>query len=85
MSSLSPSRRDFLKITCGTAGIPLIGTTLITASNQPIQSASLKGSAKSVVIPTHEFFGNLDERLDFPAEWKINAMNMKGYGAPVGA
>jgi nickel-dependent lactate racemase len=45
--------------------------------------AALKGSAKSVVIPTHEFYGNLDERLDFPADWEIHVMNMKGYDAPV--
>jgi nickel-dependent lactate racemase len=53
------------------------------ASNQPTRVAALKDSAKSVVIPTHEFYGNLSERLDFPADWEVNVMNMKGYGTPV--
>ncbi len=50
---------------------------------QPVKVAALKGSAKSVVIPTHEFAGNLDERLDFPSDWEINVMDMKGHNGPV--
>ena len=56
---------------------------MATAAFLPTRVAALKGSAKSIVIPTHEFQGNLDERLDFPADWEINVMNMKGHGAPV--
>ncbi len=42
----------------------------------------MKSSVRSVVIPTHEFCGNLDERLDFPADWEINVMKMRGHAAP---
>ena len=74
------SRRSFIK-GAGTAGtIPLIGTALAAGSGQPTKVAALKGSAHSVVIPTHEFTGNLDERLDFPVDWKLNVMRMKGEG-----
>jgi len=73
-------RRSFLT---GAGFVPLIGTATAAAPYQPTQLAALKGSAKSVVIPTHEFAGNLDERLDFPADWEVNVMNMRGYGAPV--
>jgi nickel-dependent lactate racemase len=83
VSALIPSRRDFLKHAAGAASIPLIGTTLAEAFSQPTRVPALKSSAKSVVIPTHEFYGDLDERLDFPSDWEINIMNMKGYGAPV--
>ena len=83
MSALFSSRRDFLRVAGGAAAIPLIGTMRAAASGRPTQVSQLKGSAKSVVIPTHEFYGNLDERLDFPADWDVNVMNMKGHGAPV--
>jgi nickel-dependent lactate racemase len=71
------NRREFL----GSA--PLIGSATAAGPYQPKTVAALKGSAKSVVIPTHEFAGNLDERLDFPADWEINVMDMRGRNAPV--
>jgi nickel-dependent lactate racemase len=49
---------------------------------QPTKVAAPGSSPKSVVVPTHEFAGNLDERLDFPEDWELNGMHMKGYGAP---
>jgi nickel-dependent lactate racemase len=63
--------------------VPLIGTALSAQRSQPTKVGALKGSAKSVIIPTHEWAGNLDERLDFPSDWNVNVMHMKGYGAPV--
>jgi len=75
------TRRTFLK--AAGAAVPLVGTAFAVGSGQPTRVAALKGSAKSVVIPTHEFYGNLDERLDFPADWEINVMNMQGHSAPV--
>ncbi len=83
MSNPLPTRRDFLKITGSAATVPLIGTLLTTASCQPTQVDSLKGSAKSVIIPTHENYGNLDERLDFPEAWDVNVMHMKGVDSAV--
>ena len=77
------SRRSFIK-RAGTAGtVPLIGTALAAGAGQPTKVSALKGSAHSVVIPTHEFAGNLDERLDFPVDWTLNVMRMKGEGDAV--
>ena len=77
------SRRSFIK-RAGTAGtVPLIGTALAAGAYQQTNVPALKGSAHSVVIPTHEFTGNLDERLDFPVDWTLNVMRMKGEGDAV--
>jgi len=73
-------RRSFLG---NAALVPLIGTAAAAAPYQARSVGALKGSAHSVVIPTREFAGNLDERLDFPADWDVHVMNMNGYGAPV--
>ena len=80
MSRYDINRRTFL----GGLGmeVPLIGTALASGPYQPTAVAALKGSAKSVIIPTHEFAGDLDERLDFPADWEINVMNMAGHQRP---
>jgi nickel-dependent lactate racemase len=62
--------------------VPLIGTATASEAYQPTKVAALKGSAKSVVIPTHEWWGNTDERLDFPSNWEINVQEPGGYNAP---
>lgn len=69
-------RRDLL------CSVPLIGTALAAAPYQPTQ-IKVRGGTRPVVIPTHEFAGNLDERLDFPASWDVNVMHMRGHGAHV--
>ena len=46
-------------------------------------ASRIKGAGNPVVIPTHEFAGNLDERLDFPSAWDLNVMRMRGESAPV--
>lgn len=74
------NRRAFLR---GAGSVPLIGAATASEPYQANQIAALKGAAKSVVIPTHEFAGELDERLDFPSNWEINVMNMRGHNAPV--
>ncbi len=61
----------------------LIGTALAPGMGLAQKVRALKGAARSVVIPTHEFAGDLDERLDFPAAWEINVMKMRGHDAPV--
>ncbi|MGC2108188.1 MAG: lactate racemase domain-containing protein [Candidatus Korobacteraceae bacterium] len=84
MSSNVFDRRKFLKITAGAAGcVPLIGTATALLPSQPTHASSIKGSAKSVVIPTHEWMGDLNERLDFPGDWEIEVQEMKGANAPV--
>ena len=79
MSTLNFSRRDLLR---GAGVVPLIGTATAAEAYQPTSVAALKGSAKSVVIPTHEWWGNKDERLDFPSNWEINVQEPGGYNAP---
>jgi nickel-dependent lactate racemase len=76
-------RRSFLGCLGALGCTPLIGTAMAAGPHQPTTVPALKGSAKSVVIPTHEFAGDLDERLDFPADWEINVMDMAGHNAPV--
>jgi nickel-dependent lactate racemase len=72
-------RRMFLKLAGVAAGwVPLIGTAMASAPNQPTHATSIKGSSKSVVIPTHEWAGDLSERLDFPGDWQVEVMDMKG-------
>jgi lactate racemase len=78
MSAHRLHRRGFLK---ALAPVPLIGTTLTADPYQPTQVASLKGSANSVAIPTHEWAGDLEERLDFPGDWEIQVLQMKGHQA----
>ncbi len=73
-------RRSFLG---NAAVVPLIGTAAAAAPYQARSVEALKGSARSVVIPTREFAGNLDERLEFPSEWDVQVMHMNGYGARV--
>src|SRR5437763_16684324 len=75
---MSQSRRDFL---CKRS-VPLIGAALAAGPFQANAIAATKGG-KSVVIPTHEHAGDLDERLDFPATWDVNVMKMAGHNAPV--
>jgi nickel-dependent lactate racemase len=67
----------------GLASARLIGTTLLPGKFLAQEVSQLRGSAKSLVISTHEFYGNLDERIDFPNSWEINEMRMKGQDAPV--
>ncbi len=76
-------RRMFLKLAGAAGFVPLIGTSTVSALSQPTHAPSAKGSAKSVIIPTHEWCGDLDERLDFPGDWEIEVRNMKGYKTPV--
>ena len=83
MSRLLTSRRRFLSGAAAIGATRLIGTAFAAGSPQTQPIETLKGDAKSVVIPTHEFAGNLDERLDFPSAWDINVMKMRGHDAPV--
>jgi len=54
VSTLNFSRRDLLR---GAGVVPLIGTATAAEAYQPTSVAALKGSAKSVVIPTSRVVG----------------------------
>jgi len=38
---------------------------------------------QSVPITTHEWYGDIEERLDFPRDWNINYIKMAGHDTPV--
>src|SRR6266568_5462544 len=88
MAQSEVSRRQLLTAARYLAATPLIGTAMAQTPFQVKAVSKLKGSAKSVVIPTHEFAGPngapwLDERLDFPATWDLHVMDMAGHNLPV--
>jgi len=76
------NRRQFLGHAGRLGSIPLIGTALAAAPFQPQAVPGTAGGA-SVVIPTHEHAGDLDERLDFPPGWDVHVQHMAGHDAPV--
>src|SRR5579872_4237349 len=76
------TRRTFLKEGgSALASASLIGTALARGRFLADTAPALKGNASSVIITTHEHFGDLDERLDFPAAWDINLQKMSGHDA----
>ncbi len=88
MSEFDVSRRDILSGARKLATVPLIGTALGTGPFQAKAVPKLKGSAKTVTIPTHEFAGPngftyQEERIDFPASWDVSVMEMAGHNLPV--
>ena len=38
---------------------------------------------QSVNLTTHEWHGDIKERIDFPRDWKIDVRDMAGYNSPV--
>lgn len=75
------TRREFL----GTAGSGL----LIGSAFAPGM-----GLAKSIAVPdadryqslsltTHEWYGDIEERLDLPADWNVDIRHMAGHDSPV--
>src|SRR5579864_9215814 len=81
------SRRGFLERAGALGSIPLVGGLMAAAPFQAKAVPQLKGKAKSVAIPTHEFAGPngaplIEERIDFPESWDINVMDMAGHNMP---
>ena len=88
MSEFTLSRRQILRGARYLAATPLIGTAMAQTPFQVKAVSKLKGSAQSVVIPTHEFAGPngapwVEERLDFPASWDLHVMDMAGHNLPI--
>ena len=76
------NRREFLSRGAeGLVSARLIGTGLAAGSFLPEAVAAIKGKAQSVTIPTHEFFGDIEERIELPASWEVNVMKMAGHDA----
>ena len=88
MSNSVLSRGDLLASARYLAATPLMGTAMAQTAFQAKAVSQNKGSAKSVVIPTHEFAGPngapwIEERIDFPASWDVHVMDMAGHNRPV--
>ncbi len=82
-----PRRRDLLKGASYMAATPLVGAAMASSAYQAKIVPKLKGSAKSVVIPTHQFAGPngapfIEERIDFPAAWDVHVQDMAGHSLP---
>ena len=78
------NRRAFLQNGIkAVAAVKLVGTTLASGMALPEAVPALKGKARQVAVPTHEHFGDIEERLDFPAAWEITVQPMLGDKAPV--
>ncbi len=80
----TPSRRDILKHARYLAATPLVGAAMASSAYQANLLPKLKGSAKSVVIPTHELAGPggapfIEERIDFPEAWDVHVQDMAGH------
>jgi lactate racemase len=71
------NRRGFLQ-----TGARLVGTALAPGMFLSGAAPSLKGAATSVVVQTHEHYGDIEERLDFPAGWDVHVQKMAGHDAP---
>ena len=87
MTDEGSTRREFLERGGKAGSVPLIGAAMAAAPLQVNSVSQLKGKAKSVTIPTHEFAGPggapwIEERLDFPANWDIHVMEMAGHNLP---
>jgi nickel-dependent lactate racemase len=88
LSEFTLSRREILRSARYLAATPLIGAVMAQTPFQVKAVSKLKGAAKSVVIPTHEFAGPngapwVEERLDFPASWDLHVMDMAGHNLPI--
>ncbi|MEK7409735.1 MAG: lactate racemase domain-containing protein [Acidobacteriota bacterium] len=78
------NRRAFLQDSGkALAAARLIGAALAPGMFVSDAVAALKGGKRSVVIPTHEHWGDIDERLDFPRGWEVLEQRMAGHDAPV--
>lgn len=79
----SLNRRGFLKSTGAGLGT-LIGTSLLGPRGwlrpDPINAQTGKNS---VTIRTHEWYGDIEETMEFPSDWKVDVQHMAGQTSPV--
>jgi lactate racemase len=61
----------------------LIGTTFRVDGVPTGDVPELGSEVQQIVIRTHEHYGDVWERLDFPASWDVQVQNMAGHDAPV--
>ena len=75
------TRREFLS----QAGIGLLAGYSFKSDMGLAQSIKTPDTDRyqSVTINTHEWYGDIEERLDFPKDWNVNVHHIAGYKSPV--
>ena len=75
------SRRTFLR----NSGLGLLAGSAFAKGTGLAQTILKPNTDKyqSVTINTHEFYGDIEERLDFPKDWDIDVIKMAGHDTPV--
>ena len=74
------TRRDFIKFS-GAGAALLAGNAFLPGKG--LSNNIILPNKNSINITTHEWFGDLEERLDFPEGWQIHVVEMAGVSAPV--
>ena len=75
------SRRAFFR----RSGLALLAGYAFDGRSGLAQTISRPDSDRyqSVTVKTHEWFGDIDERLDFPKDWQVDVISMAGQKNPV--
>lgn len=75
---LGLDRRRFLAAAGGGA-VCLVGTSWLTSRGWA-RPPAVPGDGNEVTIHTHEHFGDIEEKLEFPGGWQLDVQRMKGHG-----
>ncbi len=75
------SRRSFLG---AAAGGLLIGNAFVRGTGHAaVVETPDSDRVQSLFIRTHEFYGDIEERIDLPRDWQVTVAHMPGNGLPV--
>ena len=79
-STFGATRRTFLK---HSGAVLLAGYAAArgTGLAQTVQRPNAE-KYQSITLNTHEFFGDIEERFDFPKGWRVDVVGMAGKNAP---
>jgi nickel-dependent lactate racemase len=73
------TRRDFVRFS-GAGAALLAGNAFLQGKG--LSKDIIIPKKNSIIITTHEWYGDLEERLDFPEDWQVHVIEMAGAGAP---
>ena len=74
------NRRDFIKFS-GAGTALLVGNAFLPGRG--LGKSVIPPPKNSVNITTHEWYGDIEERLDFPEDWQVRVAEMDGHDAAV--
>jgi len=78
--TLRITRRNFIKYSSAGAAL-LAGNAFLPGRG--LSKDIILPKKNSITVTTHEWFGDLEERPDFPEDWQIHMIEMAGANAPV--